>query len=685
MINFLRDISLRTKIFISFMLIVVCGTSVSTFLGSKIITKAMLDEALKQIHHGLDVADMVYIARVDAIGKSIVDAAGSERLAIALSASNRKSLHQALDRFRNDNGLHFIAFLDAKSGRIIRASQESVEQPPDANPLPLPDFLNAALANKKVMAGTEVFTREMLIREDRALAERAQIAIIPKSAGGAEPRETSADGMVLVAAAPVNTSAGFAGIIYGGILLNRDSQLIAQINNFVFGPRENTSNPAGVVSIFMKDVRIATNVFDASGKPEFGAHIADDIYRNVVLQRKLDFSRTNIAGSWHRTACKPILDHQQRIIGILGVGLPENPFMDVRTSMMLTFLLVAGIGVLVVLGITYFITRSMIHPLEEMALASNRIAAGDLDHSVSIESRDEIGILANSFNEMLASIKTMKIELEEWGRTLEEKVNKRTEELVTVRTQMVQSEKLASIGRLAAGVAHEINNPLAGILTFSMLALEDCAADDPLKPSLEVIVKQTLRCRETVKGLLDFARQSSAAPSVIDVNSIVDKTLQLLENQTIFQNIRMVRNFGKDLPHVYIDPGELQQVVVNIVINAADAMDESGVLTIDTLSSPQSREVLIRISDTGKGIPEDIMPLIFEPFFTTKKVGKGTGLGLSIVHGIVTRAGGKITVASSPKGTVFTIRLPIAQEENKGAAHQQNDPHRGTGQSAERR
>jgi two-component system, NtrC family, sensor kinase len=682
MTSFLRDLSLRTKILLSFMLIVICGTSVSTFLGSKIITQAMLDEALKQIRHGLQVADMAYAARVETVRKSIVDAAGTERLAEALNKNNRESLPKVLERFRNENGLHFLAFEDAKNRRIIRASKESGE-PPDTNTAPLPDFLNAVLTNKKAMAGTEVFSHEMLLQENPELAERARIKILPKSTGLQYQPEV-AEGMVLIAAAPVNTEAGFEGILYGGILLNRDSQLITQINDFVFGAQDSARKATGVVSIFMKNVRIATNVMDASGQPEFGTYISADIYR-AVQQGKLDFSRTNVANSWHRTACKPIRDRRNRVIGILGVGLPENPFMDVRTSMMLTFLLVAGIGVLVVLGITYFITRSMIHPLEEMVQASNRIAAGDLDHSVSIASRDEIGILANSFNKMLASIKTMKLELEEWGRTLEEKVHTRTEELVTVRTQMVQSEKLASVGRLAAGVAHEINNPLAGILTFSMLALEDCDQDHPLKPSLEVIVKQTLRCRETVKGLLDFARQSSAAPSITDVNSVVDKTLQLLENQTIFQNIKTVRNLAQNLPNVFIDPGELQQVVVNIVINAADAMEESGVLTIDTSSASQTQEVLIKISDTGKGIPDDVLPLIFEPFFTTKKVGKGTGLGLSIVHGIITRAGGKIEVATSSKGTLFAIRLPIAPKENQVATNRQNDTHSGVGQSPQRR
>lgn len=275
--------------------------------------------------------------------------------------------------------------------------------------------------------------------------------------------------------------------------------------------------------------------------------------------------------------------------------------------------------------------------------------------------------------------------MEEWGRTLEEKVNKRTEELVAVQTQMAQSEKLASIGRLAAGVAHEINNPLGGILTFSMLALEDCDDDHPLKQSLEVIVKQTLRCRETVKGLLDFARQTSSTPSITEVNSIVDKTLLLLENQTIFQNIRTVRKFSPNLPSVLIDAGQLQQVVINIVINAADAMEENGVLTIETCRARNTSEILLKISDTGKGIPDDILPLIFEPFFTTKKVGKGTGLGLAIVHGIVTRAGGKIEVESSAKGATFTIRLPIAQEGSKVERTPEQNASGRRGQSTERR
>jgi two-component system NtrC family sensor kinase len=340
----------------------------------------------------------------------------------------------------------------------------------------------------------------------------------------------------------------------------------------------------------------------------------------------------------------------------------------------------------VVLGLTYIITRSMIQPLEEIVAASNRIADGDLEHSViNVPSRDEIGHLAERFNKMVASIKTMKRELEDWGRTLEEKVKQRTEELVVVQNQMAQSAKLASLGRLSAGMAHEINNPLGGILTFSMLALEDCDEKNPLRQNLEIIIKQTLRCRETVKGLLDFARQSAASVSPTDINSTVDKTLSLLQNQSIFQNVRTVRKFKPDLPKALIDPGQLQQVVVNIALNAVDAMEEEGTLTVETDTDQRAQEVWIRFSDTGKGIPDEILNLIFEPFFTTKKVGEGTGLGLSIVHGIVTRAGGRVEASSSPEGATFTVRLPIAQEVKDGSARQeQKDAGDRAGQSAAR-
>jgi nitrogen-specific signal transduction histidine kinase/CheY-like chemotaxis protein len=270
---------------------------------------------------------------------------------------------------------------------------------------------------------------------------------------------------------------------------------------------------------------------------------------------------------------------------------------------------------------------------------------------------------------MVEALKAAREEREQWAHTLEERVRERTAELVAVQTQMAQAEKLASLGRVAAGVAHEINNPLGGVLTFASLAIEDCPRDHPLHGNLDIIVKQSLRCRDIVKGLLAFSRQSQASPSLTSPNAILDATLHLLENQALFHNIEVVRDYARELPQVFIDPDQLQQVVMNIVLNAVDAMDGKGRLTLRTAARVAEREVEIAVADSGKGIPQGVLPLIFEPFFTTKEVGKGTGLGLATVYGIVKQHGGWIELATAPgQGTTFRVYLPAVEGPRAAAA-----------------
>jgi two-component system NtrC family sensor kinase len=684
MLKLLRDVSLRGKITISFVLIVLCGTAISTFIGSRIITNAMLNQALKQVRHGLEAARMIYASRQEGVRKAVAGAATSGQLAGLSDPRRLDRLPQILAALRRENDLHFLAFVESKSGRVFRSAQAAAGLlPSDA---PFADLI-AAAQDRKVMAGTEVMSRETLLQEDPDLADEAYFKIVPVPMAAPDARTDSDKGLALVAAAPVATDSGLKGVLYGGILLNRDLELVDEINRVIFGGERAEGRDIGSVSIFLDDIRVATTVIKEANQRAVGTRVSAEVAQTVLGRGRPLYGRAYVVDDWRIAAYEPIRNHAGGVIGMLYVGMQERPFLAVRTDMMLTFLVVAAIGVLVVLGLTYLITRSMIHPLEEIVAASNRIADGDLNLSlIQVPSRDEIGHLADRFNKMVSSIQTMKRELEEWGGTLEEKVKKRTEELVAVQNQMAQSAKLASIGRLAAGVAHEINNPLGGILTFSMLALEDCDEKNPMHKNLEIIVKQTLRCRETVKSLLDFARQSTASASLIEVNSVVDQTFLLLQNQSIFHDVRIERRSTPNLPPVLIDPGQLQQVVVNIALNAVDAMEEAGTLTIETMADPQTQEVLIRISDTGKGIPDDILPLIFEPFFTTKKVGEGTGLGLSIVHGIVTRAGGRVEASSSPSGTTFTVRLPAAQEvrNGEGRENQENAGNR-TGQLSDRR
>ncbi len=325
------------------------------------------------------------------------------------------------------------------------------------------------------------------------------------------------------------------------------------------------------------------------------------------------------------------------------------------TRLVLALLAVIVIGVLATLGVTFLATRGLASSLRQLVTAAGAVAHGKLDHQVDVVTRDEVGHLAASFNAMLARLQVR-------ARGLEEEERRHTEELMQLQSRMVNSEKLASMGRLAAGVAHELNTPLGGVLSLAMLVLEECDESHPLRKDLEIIVKQALRCRDIVKGLLDFAHQSESRAVETGVNSIIENTLALLERQAIFQNIRIARNLKKDLPPVFIDPSQLQSVIMNIVMNAVDAMEGKGLLTVETNVDEAGEQVLLLISDTGKGIPDKIKALIFEPFFTTKRPGEGTGLGLAVVYGIVKRAGGRISVDSSPGGTTFTVRLPIMRQ-----------------------
>jgi len=230
--------------------------------------------------------------------------------------------------------------------------------------------------------------------------------------------------------------------------------------------------------------------------------------------------------------------------------------------------------------------------------------------------------------------------------------------------QLLQLEKLRSLGEMAAGVAHEINNPLGGILLYASLLLEELHPDDPKRVDLERIVSEATRCKEIVKSLLEFARRSSPDKEIVDVNRTINEGLLFLENQAAFLNIRIIKELDPALPKVYGNSGQLKQVFMNIILNAVDAMQGEGLLHIKTYTQNGGKEVVISFTDTGVGIPQEILPRIFDPFFTTKEVGKGTGLGLSVSYGIVREHGGRIEVESEVgKGSTFRVILPALETE----------------------
>jgi two-component system NtrC family sensor kinase len=361
---------------------------------------------------------------------------------------------------------------------------------------------------------------------------------------------------------------------------------------------------------------------------------------------------------------------EQKVLGVLDIGMSlADVDKDIKGAQnkMIFFAVIAFLVISVTISIS--INRYVTRPVRELVKGTKKIAEGNLDFSIPIKTEDEIAQLASSFSQMTSDLKKADEKLMEWGKTLEQKVQQRTEELRKTENQLIQSDKVASLGKLAAGVAHEINSPLTGILTYSSLLLKAKKEGDPDREDLEVIVNETNRCKKIVKGLLDFARQTAPQKTLSDINEVINKSIDLVSHQASMQNVKIQKETEPNLPKTMIDVGQIQQVFINILLNAIEAMPQGGTLTVS--SGMEDRMAAIRFADTGVGIPKEVLPKILDPFFTTKEQGKGTGLGLSVSYGIIERHRGKLEVKSQVgKGTTFTVKLPIkseaAQTDEKG-------------------
>lgn len=322
---------------------------------------------------------------------------------------------------------------------------------------------------------------------------------------------------------------------------------------------------------------------------------------------------------------------------------------------MLTCLLLLMIGILLTVLTHYLVDI----PVQRLVRHSALVALGDLESRVPVSSLDELGELSESVNRMTGSLARADRELKGWAGALESKVEERSREIMLMEEQLRRSEKLASLGTLAAGVAHEINNPLTGILLYASILNSDERLAPALLPDLERVVSETEKCAGIVKNLLEFSRESLPAKELIDIDAILDEVVTLFHQQPDFSNIVISKNFGSDLPQISVDPNQVRQVFMNLVINAGHAMPGGGGLEISTYASADGMYVSAAFKDNGDGIPEENLARIFDPFFTTKS--EGTGLGLSISYGIIENHGGRIEVMTTAGGgATFIVMFPVS-------------------------
>ncbi len=341
----------------------------------------------------------------------------------------------------------------------------------------------------------------------------------------------------------------------------------------------------------------------------------------------------------YNAACH-VHPREQKVLGVLDISLSldatDKRINEIkRKNILFTAITIMTVSAIIVL----FIQRAVYRPVKELAEGTTRVASGDFDHTIPSRSEDEIGQLADSFNKM-------------------------THRLKEIQYQLLQSEKLASIGKLAATIAHEINNPLNGILTYTKLIERKLKGGTLQKDEiaqfrsyLAIMERETERCSSIVRNLLDFARQREPSlKSDVNINEVVEEALSLLANQIALQEITLEKKYCQ-LPPIMADPMQLRQAFLNVILNSCEAMYKGGILIITTAYSQKKKMVKVEIADNGIGIAEQELPKIFDPFFTSKE--KGTGLGLSVVYGIINSHQGAIQVKSKlGLGTTITITLP---------------------------
>ena len=369
------------------------------------------------------------------------------------------------------------------------------------------------------------------------------------------------------------------------------------------------------------------------------------------------------------TAACHIHPRNQKILGFVDAQL-SLAFLDealLRQGLALTaYVVIFVLAVSLFLGIIIY--KIVSRPVGVLVKGMEKVASGNLDYSVPIKSSDEMGVLAQTFNSMIKDLKTARDQGEKWTQTLEAEIAKKTEEIQRTNANLIQTEKLASLGRMAAGVAHEINNPLTGVVTFAHLLKKRFPEGSTESEDLAIIIEQADRCSKIIKNLLTFARATPSEKGKVSINEILNRTIFMVQNQEKFHHIKFDIKL-EDAQFIIVgDPSQFQQIFLNMFINAADAMNERGRIIVATRSIMEYGKPYIEIefTDEGQGIKEEDMPKLFEPFFTTKPVGKGTGLGLSVSHGIVKHLGGHIKVKSAVgKGTSFFVRLPLTEGENE--------------------
>ncbi len=636
---------IRIKLSIGLLIIILSSNILLALVTSLYVNTVYFEEVQTRVRLDLNSARNIYSNSIDQIEQVLGAISIRRYIPSPIEAGVKSELTQVLQNLYK--GYDFdILMLIGNDGRVIYRAHNQEKYGDDVSGFSL---VGKALEEGCAINGTMEISNESLGNESLSLAKKAIVRIEDTPKAIPSMKEVEKRGMVIGAVVPFisldkHNRENKLGLLFGGKLLNNHFNIVDKIKSEVFQGQFYQGEDIGTATIFFDDIRISTNVRTSDGQRAVGSRMSAEVYDHVINNGLIWADRAFVVNNWYITTYEPINDPEGKIIGSLYVGLLEEPFREPQRVIIIFFIIMICVSTIASVIMMLVYTGKLLKPMDNIIGMSKKVIDGDLTARSGISPSGEMGILCRSIDHMA------------------EAIEQREEELQKITQQQIsQSEKLASIGRLSAGIAHEINNPLTGVLTFAHLLKQKRNNDLEDVKDLDTIIRETTRVREIVKGLLDFARQTPFKKEYHNINDILRQITKLIKSQKEFNGIAISENFKHNIPQFFGDKNQLQQVFLNIILNAGEAITGKGEIKIST--DVEDNKIVVRISDNGCGITKDSLDKIYDPFFTTKAVGKGTGLGLSISYGIIQQHDGLIKCKSEAGvGTTFSIYLPLYRQ-----------------------
>ncbi|QDF36161.1 cache domain-containing protein [Bradyrhizobium symbiodeficiens] len=628
---------------------------------------AKFDAALiSKVNGDLTIAHQ-YLARIlEKTGVQIRALGLSARFHEVLGPDARGSLRELLDETRKEIGLDFL-YLTNDRGDVLASSPPLQRQPRHDWPIVM-----SALSGKVAATGVDIFGNDELAAISPALAERARLDLVPTPNAVPTDRSTETRGMVVHAASRAMLPDGGAAALVGGTLLNQNLEFIDTINDLVYRAASLPEGSQGTATLFLDDVRISTNVRLFEGRRALGTRVSAAVRSAVLGEGRTWLDSAFVVNDWYISAYEPLVDSYGKRVGMLYVGFLEKPFSEAKYQTLA--IIIAAFIAITAATVPIFLrwATSIFMPLERVTATIGEVERGNLSARTKMPVLgDEIGRVAVHLDNLLDQIQERDRQLREWNEELNVRVLERTRDLEhanlkleATTKQLIMSEKLAAIGEITAGVAHEINNPIAVMQGNLDVVRSVFGADaDKAKVEFRLLDEQIHRISQIVTKLLQFARPEEYAGYVERhaPASVISDCLPLVQHLLNKTEIAVVRD-DRASRLVLMNRNELQQVLVNLIVNAIHAMPDGGTLTLRSFDADRDghQGVAIEVTDTGIGMSTEVIEKIFDPFYTTKR-RQGTGLGLSISQTLIKRQGGQITAESSVgSGSTFTMWLPEA-------------------------